>query len=89
MSDPNTNPRPGSGNLVWIIAALAVVVAVVWYVMRDTTPATVTTPPVETSQPATPAPAETPAVDAPAADADAATTDEPADGAAEEAPASN
>lgn len=85
MSDPNTNPRPGSGNLVWIIAALAVVVAVVWYVMRDTTPATVTTPPAETSQPATPAPD---AVPAPAPDAGATPADAPADGA-EEAPASN
>lgn len=48
MNDPNPNPRntgQGSSNMVWIIAAVLVVVAAVWYVMRDKEEAVVVTDP--------------------------------------------
>lgn len=92
MSDPNNNPRPGSGNLVWIIVAVVVVIGVIWYVMRDTTPTVTTEPPAAvSSQPATgtppPAATETPApateTPAPAGEAPAPAGETPA------APASN
>ncbi len=83
MSDPNNNPRPGSGNLVWIIVAVVVVIGVIWYVMRDTTPAVTTEPPAtESSQPAT----ETPA---PATETPAPATETPAPAGGTTPPASN
>ena len=79
MNDPNIdpgNPTPretGNRNIVWIVIAILVVVAVVWYVMRDNgavppadVPATIETPVAPADTQPTEAPAEALPPEAPA-----------------------
>ena len=95
MNDPNIdpgNPTPretGNRNIVWIVIAILVVVAVVWYVMRDNgavppadVPATIETPVAPADTQPIEAPDEALPTEAPADTAPTDTVPEATDGGA-------